>query len=119
MLIGQKEELTALESEYVNDAVYLTKVQDLNKKYTCMRRARPDGNCFFRSFAFAYFEYLIDHNEEYKHFKERALKSKDELISCGFTQFTLEDFHDTVRSITQLLLVTMYIFFMSETKLGL
>lgn len=61
-----------------------------------MRRARPDGNCFFRSFAFAYLEYLIDHNEEYKHFKERALKSKDELISCGFTQFTLEDFHDTV-----------------------
>lgn len=79
--------------------MYLTKVQDLSKKYKCMRRARPDGNCFFRSFAFAYFEYLIDHNEEYKHFKERALKSKDDLISCGFTQFTLEDFHDTVNDI--------------------
>lgn len=96
MLIGEKEELTSLQTEYVNDPVYLTKIQDLNKKYKCMRRARPDGNCFFRSFAFAYFEYLIDHNEEYKHFKERALKSKDELISCGFSQFTLEDFHDTV-----------------------
>lgn len=104
MLIGQKEELTSLETEYINDPVYLTKVQDLSKKYKCMRRARPDGNCFFRSFAFAYFEYLIDHNEEYKHFKERALKSKDELISSGFTQFTLEDFHDTVNCIIYLFL---------------
>uniref|UniRef100_A0A2H8TDF9 ubiquitinyl hydrolase 1 n=2 Tax=Melanaphis sacchari TaxID=742174 RepID=A0A2H8TDF9_9HEMI len=103
LLIGEKEELTSLETEYINDPVYLTKIQDLNKKYKCMRRARPDGNCFFRSFAFAYFEYLIDHNEEYKHFKERALKSKDELISCGFTQFTLEDFHDTFMEVVNLI----------------
>jgi ubiquitin thioesterase protein OTUB1 len=76
LLIGQKEELTSLETEYINDPVYLTKIQDLNKKYKCMRRARPD---------------------------ERALKSKDELISCGFTQFTLEDFHDTFMEVVNLI----------------
>jgi len=111
--------LTSLESEYINDTVYLTKVQDLSIKYKCMRRARPDGNCFFRSFAFAYFEYLIDHNEEYKHFKERALKSKDELISCGFTQFTLEDFHDTVNfnySFVKTNLKPFYLYYLSLWK---
>lgn len=29
-------------------------------------------------------------------FKEIASKSKDELVSLGFPQFTIEDFHDTV-----------------------
>ena len=29
-------------------------------------------------------------------FKNIAAKSKDDLVSLGFPQFTIEDFHDTV-----------------------
>lgn len=36
---------------------------------------------------------------EYEAFRDLAEKSKDRLIKLGFPQFTLEDFHDTVRFI--------------------
>ena len=40
-------------------------LQDLQKKYTQMRRTRADGNCFFRAFGFAYLELLLTNREEY------------------------------------------------------
>lgn len=64
-LIGSKEGLDTLENEYVNDEIYLKKTRDLATKYDCLRRTRPDGNCFFRSFGYAYLEYLLDKKEEY------------------------------------------------------
>jgi hypothetical protein len=40
-------------------AVFLEKIRSLEAVYGCMRRARGDGNCFFRSFMFAYMEALV------------------------------------------------------------
>lgn len=94
-LIGNKEALSSLESEYSDDDIYRQKVQDLSNKYKSVRRTRPDGNCFFRAFAFAYLESLLDNQQEFAKFKESASSSKDWLINLGFPQFTLEDFHDT------------------------
>ena len=68
-----------------------------------MRKTRPDGNCFFRAFAFAYLEYLVQNKEDYEQFRELALNSKDKLIKLGFTEFTLEDFHVTVSDIAFML----------------
>ncbi|KAK9507314.1 hypothetical protein O3M35_007199 [Rhynocoris fuscipes] len=93
-LVGPKESLSTLESEYVNDEIYLRKVQALYGKYDSIRRTRPDGNCFFRAFGFAYLEQLISKKEEYESFRDRARKSKDQLIALSFPKFTLEDFHD-------------------------
>lgn len=36
-------------------------------------------------------------------FRELALKSKESLISLGFPQFTLEDFHDTVSMVVNII----------------
>ena len=55
-LIGDTEDLTALEEEFKQDPVYLVKATKLAAKYARIRRTRPDGNCFFRALAFAYFE---------------------------------------------------------------
>lgn len=63
-----------------------------------MRRTRPDGNCFFRAFAYAYLEHLISNKEDYETFRELAENSKDKLVQLGFASFTLEDFHETVRT---------------------
>ncbi|XP_054262318.1 ubiquitin thioesterase otubain-like [Macrosteles quadrilineatus] len=101
-LVGEKENLLSLESEYTADDIYMQKVQDLASKYKYIRRTRPDGNCFFRGFGFAYFERLLDNPEEYKSFRELALKSKDLLIALGFPKFTLEDFHDTFMEVIEL-----------------
>ncbi|XP_037072616.1 ubiquitin thioesterase otubain-like [Pollicipes pollicipes] len=93
-LVGAVEEVTCLLEEYASDAVYQQKIKHLNTKYHSLRRTRPDGNCFFRAFAFSYFESLIGDQQEFERFYKIAKDSKDDLIALGFPKFTLEDFHD-------------------------
>lgn len=96
-LVGNKESLKDLEKEYEGDEIYLSKVKVLGQKYSHIRRTRPDGNCFFRAFSYAYLEKLLNNRDEYNKFCDLASKSKDNLVALGFPQFTVEDFHDTVR----------------------
>lgn len=95
-MINDLQTISILDSEYNDDPIYILKVKDLASKYKAMRKIRPDGNCFFRAFAFSYLEYLINHKEEFDVFKELAINSKEKLVKLGFPQFTIEDFHDTV-----------------------
>lgn len=76
--------------------MYLLKVKDLSSKYKQIRRTRPDGNCFFRAFSYAYLEQLLTDKKEYDKFYEIAKNSKEILVALGFSQFTVEDFYDTV-----------------------
>ena len=39
--------------------MFLAKIRKLETLYKSIRRARGDGNCFFRSFIFAYMENLV------------------------------------------------------------
>lgn len=39
-------------------------LQDLYKKYSYIRKTRPDGNCFYRAFGFAHLESLLDDSKE-------------------------------------------------------
>ncbi|BFF95063.1 ubiquitin thioesterase otubain-like [Drosophila madeirensis] len=94
-LVGEQLPLTCLWAEYNGDDVFTAKIQDLAKKYKFIRRTRPDGNCFFRAFAYSYMEYLISNNSAYKEFQKLAEDSKDKLVELGFPSFTLEDFHET------------------------
>ena len=50
---------------YSSPQIHDDLLQDLQKKYTQMRRTRADGNCFFRAFGFAYLELLLTNREEY------------------------------------------------------
>ncbi|KOB77566.1 Ubiquitin thioesterase otubain-like protein, partial [Operophtera brumata] len=94
-LVGELEALSSLEKEYNEDPVYLLKVKDLSSKYKQIRRTRPDGNCFFRAFSYAYLEQLLIDKKEYDKFYEIAKNSKDILVALGFSQFTVEDFYET------------------------
>ncbi|CAM9149350.1 unnamed protein product, partial [Lampetra planeri] len=72
-----------------------TMSMDLHKKYSYIRKTRPDGNCFYRAFGFAHLESLLDDSKELQKFKAVAAKSKLDLVNEGFTEFTIEDFHNT------------------------
>jgi ubiquitin thioesterase protein OTUB1 len=94
-LISDELPIATLNNEYADDPIYTRKVQDIEKKYKYMRKVRPDGNCFFRGFAFAILEHLIQHKDEFAKFKKIAEESKAKLLSLNFPQFTIEDFYDT------------------------
>uniref|UniRef100_A0A023FKJ6 Ubiquitin thioesterase n=1 Tax=Amblyomma cajennense TaxID=34607 RepID=A0A023FKJ6_AMBCJ len=95
-LVDIKQDLSVLQKEYAaDDLVYQEKVKDLRSKYQFIRKTRPDGNCFFRAFSFAYLESLLTDKQEYTRFKGLAEASKEGLVSLGFQRFTIEDFHDT------------------------
>ncbi|KAH7941819.1 hypothetical protein HPB49_017711 [Dermacentor silvarum] len=65
-LVDTKQDLSILEKEYaLDDEVYQQKVKDLRSKYQSIRKTRPDGNCFFRAFSFAYLESLLSDQQEY------------------------------------------------------
>ncbi|XP_046631797.1 ubiquitin thioesterase otubain-like [Daphnia pulicaria] len=94
-LVGNKQPLTCLLKEYMDDPIYTNKLTKLAGVYQSIRRVRPDGNCFFRGFGFSYFERLLDNEEEWKKFQAIVMGTKDQLISQGFPKFTLEDFFDS------------------------
>jgi len=95
-LVGELEPVNTLQKEYLLDEVYQRKVADLEKTYKSIRRTRPDGNCFFRAFAYAYLEKLRSCPAEFKRFHTTAASTKDVLLDLGFPKFTVEDFYDTV-----------------------
>ena len=60
MLIGDRIPLQRLNEEYEQGSnVFKEKIEGLLPLYGSMRRSRGDGNCFFRSFIFAYLENLV------------------------------------------------------------
>ena len=101
-------------------------LQDLQSRYSKLRRTRGDGNCFFRAFAFGYMESLLHDRSDLarsgvyttttSEFYFRSLfififplslfirlrfcdainKQKSLLLAMGYPTFTLEDFHESV-----------------------
>lgn len=94
--MGAQDPIVTLKDEYSGDDIYERKVKDLSSKYKYIRRTRPDGNCFFRAFCYAYLERLLRTKTEFKDFLNRMRNSHHNLIQLGFPQFTVEDFYDTV-----------------------
>ncbi|CAJ1086638.1 ubiquitin thioesterase OTUB1-like [Xyrichtys novacula] len=102
-LVSDRQDLSVLQREYADDdTVYQLKIKDLYKKYSYIRKTRPDGNCFYRAFGFAHLESLLDDSKELQKFKAVASKSKLDLVNEGFTEFTIEDFHNTFMDLIEL-----------------
>lgn len=53
--------LAGVDGHGVGGAAFL---QDLHKKYSYIRKTRPDGNCFYRAFGFSHLEALLDDSKE-------------------------------------------------------
>lgn len=94
-IVSQMLAVFALKNDYQpEDLIYQTKITNLADKYLYLRRTRPDGNCFFRAFGFAYFESLVNDKIELDRFINYVRTNKEDLIELGFLQFTIEDFYD-------------------------
>ncbi|KAI1288333.1 Ubiquitin thioesterase OTUB1 [Halotydeus destructor] len=97
LLVGEPETLDRLKEEFAqDDVVYRAKIDDLKTKFQYLRRTRPDGNCFFRAFGYAYFETLLNDELELNRFSAIIQQRKEELIGMGFPKFTTEDFYDNI-----------------------
>lgn len=59
-LYSENDVMKLSAAEYQSgSSVFLAKIRKLEAMYASIRRARGDGNCFFRSFIFAYMEHLV------------------------------------------------------------
>ncbi|KAF6208520.1 hypothetical protein GE061_016978 [Apolygus lucorum] len=94
MLVGHQVSLEELVNEYEGDEIYLQKVIDLATKYASIRRIRPDGNCFFRGFGYAYLEHLCKHRDEFEQFLVSTENNKERLLGLNYPEFTVEDITD-------------------------
>ena len=92
---------------------FIPGLQYLSSKYL-MRKVRGDGNCFYRSFLFAYLERLVmdyhhesvtENNNNNEEIKQRAINEcnrfivrikacREELITLGYSEIAFESFYD-------------------------
>ncbi|RKP09545.1 peptidase C65 Otubain-domain-containing protein [Thamnocephalis sphaerospora] len=95
-LIGELEPLSALYSEYERGSpVFCEKIKALDREYQGFRRCRGDGNCFFRAFAFAWFESALSGDDTtLERIRQRLTATKQQLLDVGFDWVALEDFYD-------------------------
>ncbi|KAL5008456.1 hypothetical protein ScPMuIL_014037 [Solemya velum] len=95
-LVGERVSFDRLIREYAQeDEIYREKIEHLKNLYSCVRKTRGDGNCFYRAFGFAYLEKLLVDRTDVERFKDVVSKSLKVLVGLGFPQFTIEDFHET------------------------
>ncbi|KFM23144.1 Ubiquitin thioesterase otubain-like protein [Auxenochlorella protothecoides] len=92
-LVGQPEPLSSLAAEYVaGSPVFLSKIQTLEGAYGLIRRTRGDGNCFFRSFVFAFIErmLLMGDDAEKDRVLARLAEVKKQLTEAGYEEMVME-----------------------------
>lgn len=93
--VRDKEPLSALAAEFESGSSILKeKIRLLGEQYTALRRTRGDGNCFYRSFMFAYLEHILETQDiaEVERITANVEQCKHTLQNLGYTEFTYEDF---------------------------
>ncbi|THH30504.1 hypothetical protein EUX98_g3677 [Antrodiella citrinella] len=103
-LLSESAPLSALREEYERgSATFLKQIDYLSgKAYTHFRRARGDGDCFYRSLGFAWVESLMTSQEpdmEASMALSLLESSLDILAAAGFQKLVYEDFYDTLANL--------------------
>jgi len=68
--------------------VFVQKIRSLESTYGAIRRARGDGNCFFRSFIFALFEHVLQHRDYDERYRraQRCVRYVRLRTSCSLSR---------------------------------
>lgn len=93
-LVGALESLDELKQEYAEGLpVFAAKIDQLSARYCGVRRARNDGNCFYRGFAFALFEWVLQRASRSEIDRTRTLVDacKPKLLQAQFHEMAFED----------------------------
>mmetsp|Transcript_26454 Transcript_26454/g.50235 ORF Transcript_26454/g.50235 Transcript_26454/m.50235 type:complete len:272 (-) Transcript_26454:287-1102(-) len=102
--LGLKEPLTELAKEYASGSqVFQTKIRQLAATYPAFRRARGDGNCFFRSFLCSFLEDLMLRTSPDEQSMKRAVLHswRSMLVECGFQELVFEDALEALLDLVQ------------------
>ncbi|KAF9152916.1 OTU domain, ubiquitin aldehyde binding [Mortierella sp. AD011] len=96
-LVDVSVDLTELAMEYENgSSAFKNKIMNLADTHDRMRRSRGDGNCFYRAFAFAWFERVMlakGKPELHANAVKTIEESKDLLLAAQFELLAFEDFY--------------------------
>ncbi|KAF9048051.1 cysteine proteinase [Hymenopellis radicata] len=102
-LIDEIAPISALRAEYENgNPSFLKQIDWLAEKgYHYIRRTKGDGDCFYRSVAFAYVERVMSSFDPLKAAESsiKTLKSTMPMLeNVGFQKLVFEDFYDVLES---------------------
>ncbi|KAG9289148.1 hypothetical protein G9A89_022457 [Geosiphon pyriformis] len=105
-LVCVEESIGKLYEEYQHGSdVYKQKIAKLSQRHGRIRRCRGDGNCFYRAFAFAWFERLLQSRQPL--LLNNALRAladtKVILEKAGYQALVFEDIYDVVREQLQVI----------------
>lgn len=95
-LISSPYKIAVLFEEYQNAPNFLKKAASLETVFhkTTIRKARKDGNCFYRSFLFRLCELLCMGSQWFDKFKifDKVKQFSEMMIKAGFEKLVFEDF---------------------------
>jgi len=97
--ITKKTPFDAILAEYTKNKFYPA-LETLSKSFKIVRRARRDGNCFYRSYLIQLLEFLSPYSKkmavspEAAKIEEKLKKSKEFLQSAGYDTIVFEDSYD-------------------------
>ncbi|KAI5118472.1 hypothetical protein M0805_003733 [Coniferiporia weirii] len=109
-LITESIPLAALREEYENGSgSFIQQIDYLRSQgFTNIRRTRGDGDCFYRSLAFAWIErMIISRNQTVDVAKSLSLLDSSLLIlkAAGFQELVFDDFYDVLISLIRQIVV--------------
>lgn len=107
-LISAVEPIEVLQEEYSNNEAFLGKIRWLKEEagFIGIRRAKGDGDCFYRAFAFAFiYKIMMMKDRPMHHFTVKHVESTLQLLKqAGFDESVYTDFYEPLRN----LLTRMY-----------
>ncbi|KRX06833.1 hypothetical protein PPERSA_11478 [Pseudocohnilembus persalinus] len=79
-------------NEYKNESIR-KKLEEIKMFYPCFRKIRGDGNCFFRAFAFAYFDQVTMDRNQNRFNQLLKNKSQQSMLQQQMNQVCGYDFY--------------------------
>jgi ubiquitin thioesterase protein OTUB1 len=98
-----------------SSAGFIPGIKFLSERFAFMRRIRGDGNCFYRGLLFGYLDNLLGKlksddsmvqsaaEHEYERFSSKIRNSMNDLVSVGYSEFTIEVFYDELLEVLVML----------------
>ncbi|XP_076833969.1 ubiquitin thioesterase OTUB2-like isoform X2 [Brachyhypopomus gauderio] len=75
------------------------KLQDDCHGFEYIRRVKGDGNCFYRALCFRLLETLLSNESDLQIFKDKLIRSQQEILTAGFDESTFKDSLTTFLSV--------------------
>ncbi|SPO32415.1 uncharacterized protein UTRI_02972 [Ustilago trichophora] len=102
-LISSVEPIEVLQAEYASNDAFLGKINWLKNQagFIGIRRAKGDGDCFYRAFAFAFiYKIMMMKDRPMHHFTVKHVESTLGLLKqAGFDQEVYTDFYEPLKNL--------------------